>query len=97
MRELWMRLLRYFGLAKEQAPEPEPEVQTYIVLHKADHPTPSETVTSWDAYEAAPQEAKTPLEAIASFQRDSQLGGVFVAVPMGDWEYHKALLKASDA
>jgi hypothetical protein len=64
---------------------PAPPLTTYVVLVRTQAPTPSETVTAWNAYEAAPQEASSPEDAIASFRHDSGLDGEMKAVPLSEW------------
>lgn len=68
----------------------------YIVLYRVERSTPSETVTSWDAYEAAPQQARNANEAIISFQADSGLSGTFRAVPAVEWEHMRTLISRDD-
>lgn len=70
-----------------RSPDSSPtSTQTYVILVRTQAPTPSETVTAWNAYEAAPQEAPTPEEAIAQFRRDSGLPTVEMkAIPLSDW------------
>lgn len=75
MKEAWLRFLHYFGLGPRD----------WIILVGVDSPTPSETVTAWNAYEAAPQRASSAKAAITSFVRDRQIGGRFVAVPYDEW------------
>lgn len=67
-----------------------PRETTYIVLVRTFAPTPSETVTPWDAYEAAPQRARTPGDAIHAFAHDSGLHGEMKAIPLDDWNHKEA-------
>lgn len=60
--------------------------EEWIVLHlREPQQTPSETVTAWDAYEAAPQMAKFGWEATMQFAEDSGLTGKFIAIPVRTW------------
>lgn len=79
-----------FTFALVQAAGREPtELPTapreWIVLVRVDVPTPSETVTVWEAYEAAPQVAPSAAEAVRQFQSDSGLAGPMRAVPSEFW------------
>lgn len=78
MRILWMRLWNHLLALAPQ--------RTYVVLHQVDRESPSETVVVWQAYEAAPQEARSAREAVASFQRESLLTGTFLAIRQSDYQ-----------
>lgn len=67
------------------APAPAPVETTYVILVRSNAPTPSETVTPWLAYEAAPQTARSQAAAIRAFALDSGLSGEMKAVPLDDW------------
>lgn len=81
MKELWLRLLHYFGLGPRD----------WIVLVQIEFTSPSETVTTWQAYEAAPQRASTAAQAIVQFVHDRALSGSFVAVPADVWVERKGV------
>lgn len=81
MKEAWLRFLHYFGLGPRD----------WIILVQIEFQSPSETVTTWQAYEAAPQRARSASEAIVSFVRDRNLTGSFVAVPADVWVERKGL------